>query len=84
MDNRPDPANENEGEKELEDAVGEGVALEVLASASGDHGSHSRGEGNAVENEAHKGQGFVELDDGGFARANCLFTCVCHLSSDIL
>ena len=60
MDNTPDPADQNEGEKELKDSEEESCTVEFFTSAGGDHGADTRGEGDAVEDAAHECEGVIE------------------------
>ena len=68
MYNRPNPAEYEPSGEELEETVDKSHALEIGASASGDHRAHTRL--NDVEDEADEGQGGVKLDDGIFAATN--------------
>ncbi len=45
--------------------MAEGVALEFVTGASGDHGAKTGPDD--VEDEAHDGEGWVKLDNGFFA-----------------
>ena len=70
LDDGPDPADDDDGGEPLEDAVAESVALELVTSAGGDHGAEAGP--NDVQDEAHNGEGGVELDHRLFAASNCL------------
>ena len=78
MDDAPNPADEDKSEKELADAEQEGHAVEVITSASGNHGSNARGERNAVQDEAYNCEGVIEFDDRGFACSYCLICTFFH------
>ena len=78
MDDSPDVSDEEPGGEELGEANGEGVALELFAGASGDHGSERGSEWNAVEDQANEGEGWVELDHGLLAASNS-FVSFSHL-----
>ena len=78
MYDRPDPADQDEAQKPLQNAEEKSSAIEVLACAGGDHCANSRGERDAVEDEAHDGQGVIETDNGLLASAYCVFCSVFH------
>ena len=72
MYDRPNPADQDKCQKPLTHTEKKGHSIEVPSNASGNHSTDSRCEGDAVEDEAHDGEGVIEADDCLLASANCL------------
>ena len=73
---RPNPADDEESEDELTNSEEEGLTVEVLAGASGNHRTDSRCEWNAIKNAAHEGKSFLERDHRSFAGSNRVLSSV--------
>ena len=52
MDDGPNPADDNECEDELEQSEKEGVGVEIISSTGRNHSADTRGERDAIEDEA--------------------------------
>ena len=63
MYNTPDVANQEDGEKKLQDSEQESSRIEFAGACTcRHHGAHSTKEGNAVQNKTDSGCRLVELD----------------------
>ena len=76
MNDRPDPADDNWSEQQLENAEKQGVAVESIASTGRDHGADSRREWEAVQDEAHDGESMIERNDRCLASTDSLITFI--------
>ena len=83
MDDGPDVTDEETGEEDLQESKGEGVALETVAARAGrDACADARGEGDAVQDQADKGEGTVERHDSISAASFGLLSFV-HLKVNV-
>ena len=81
MDDGPDPAQDGPAEEPLQNTVQEGISVELLVHAGRNHSAPAWEDD--VEDEENNVHGWLHLDDGLFARANCFgsfnFSFVYHL-----
>ena len=72
MNDGPNPADDNECEDELEQSEKEGVGVEIISSTGRNHSADTRGERDAIEDEADDGESVLEWNDCFFASSTSL------------